>query len=738
MVGQTISHYKVIEKLGEGGMGVVYKAEDTKLDRLAALKFLPQHLTANESEKVRFLQEARAASALNHPNVCTIYGIEEHNGQQFIEMEYVDGVTLRKKCESSPLPLNDAMGYAIQIGEALHEAHSKGIVHRDIKCENIMVNSKNQIKVMDFGLAKMKGSMRLTKTSSTVGTLAYMSPEQIQGMKIDHRADLWSFGVVLYEMITGELPFKADHNAALMYMIINVEAPELQEKDERVIPGMLALVRGLLEKNRERRISSADEVVQRLRSVVRDSSRPAPKADDRRSIAVLPFANLSPDPDNEYFSAGITDEITGSLSRLKQLKVCSRSMALQYNGKLIDPRIVGRELTADVILEGSIRRIGNRIRMAAELTDTRTGFQLWAQSYDRQIEDVFAVQDEIARTIVDALELQLTSADRSDLLQKYKANVQAYEEYLRGRFMFNKRQNDAVKEAIVHFRRAIEIDLNYTLAYAGLAICYSSNYVSMDSTEALLLGNEALQKAIALEPDIDEVQVAWGLYLFVQCDLAKARAHYERTLQLNRSHVNAHHWLAYVYLASGDFTSALRENQEALRLEPLYLIINAYAAFIHFCMGNCQQALEALEKSLEIDDTFSPGHHIKAWVLTWMGRNDDAIQSADDAAKGWGDHQLLSVVRAVIAARRGNNSDALAQLNHLRDKERSGTYVHPFDYASIHAALGNRDEMFAALELASDVRFYWWFVLLKVHPLFTPYHSEDRFQAVLNKLGLRQ
>lgn len=739
MIGQKVAHYRILEKIGAGGMGVVYKAQDTRLDRIVALKFLPSHLTSDEAGRVRFLQEARAASALNHPNVCTIHGIEEDGDRQFIVMEFVDGVTLRQK---SPVKdLAEATKYAIQISEALKAAHGKGIVHRDIKSENIMLTGEGRIKVTDFGLAMIKGESSLTRTPAALGTMAYMSPEQAQGMDVDHRTDLWSLGVVMYEMITGELPFKADHHAALMYAIVHEEMPSLQEINPDFPPELTGLVQALLEKDRERRIGSADEVVQRFRKLKADldSGKPSQRTNRTKSIAVLPFANLSPDPDNEFFAAGITDEITGSLSRLQQLKVCSRSMALQYRGKLIDPRVVGKDLSADVILEGSIRRIGNRIRLAVGLTDARTGFQLWAESFDRQIEDVFAVQDEIARTVVEALELHLTSTDRTDLLQKYKTNAQAYDEYLRGRFLWNKRQVQATMEAIEHLRRAIEIDPGYALAYTDLATCYSllSNYAWMDSKEAYRLGDEILQKAISLDPDLDEVQVVRGEYFFVQCDLDQAKAQYERALQSNRSHVTAHHWLAYVYLARGDFANAIRENQEALRLEPLSLIINAYAGFAHFCMKNYQLALQSLDKAVELESSFSAGHHIKAWILAWMGRYDEALRSVEDAEKIWtADHRQLLTVRGVIEARRGNAAAAEKYVDRLKTKEKSGTFVHPFEYACIHAALGQQDKMLNALERAAGVRFYWWFTLLKVHPVFEPYREDARFKEIVKKLAL--
>src|ERR1041384_4637793 len=413
MIGQTISHFKILAQLGEGGMGVVYKAQDTELDRFVALKFLPQRLTSNEAERARFLQEAKAASALNHPNVCIIYGIDEYQGQKFIEMEYVDGVTLRARVAESPLKISDALSFAIQIGEALNEAHGKGIVHRDIKCENIMLNSKNQIKVMDFGLAKLKGSLKLTKTSSTVGTLGYMAPEQIQGGEVDARSDIFSFGVVLFEMLTGRLPFRGEHEAAMMYSIVNESPESALTFREEVPPEIDRIIRRALEKDPEDRYQHIDDMVSEIRRTQKQSSRvvrpeagaiprpfqstshspvaePAPVTRSRRTLwialagalvvvcgaavllirrpaetgkpadssrkmlVVLPFENLG-SQDQEYFADGITEEITSRLSGLSGLGVIARSSAMQYKKTTKPVKQIGEELGVGYILQGTIR-----------------------------------------------------------------------------------------------------------------------------------------------------------------------------------------------------------------------------------------------------------------------------------------------------------------------------------------------------------------------------------------------
>jgi serine/threonine protein kinase len=435
MIGTTISHYEILDKLGEGGMGVVYKAHDTKLDRLVAMKFLPHHLTLNEAEQARFLQEARAASALNHPNVCTIYDIKEENNQQFIVMEFVDGTTMKQKVPIRKL--QDALTFAVQIGEALREAHGKGIVHRDIKCENIMVNSKNHVKVMDFGLAKLKGSLKQTKTSSTAGTLAYMAPEQIQGGEVDARSDIFSFGVVLFEMITGHMPFRGEHEAAMMYSILNEEPETVLMGRPDSPPDIDRIIHRALEKDPEDRYQHIDDAVSELRKVQKQTTRVThpsgatspettptgrvsagagsplhAKSRTRRlaalatflvllaagaigyvtlfvkhqsidSIAVLPFENAGAEPNSEYLGDGIAESLINTLSRLSNLSVMSSSAVSHFKGKDIDPQKAGKDLGVKAVLRGRVTQRGDNLQISAELVDVSNNTHIWGQQYTR-------------------------------------------------------------------------------------------------------------------------------------------------------------------------------------------------------------------------------------------------------------------------------------------------------------------------------------------------------------------
>ena len=397
MIGQTISHYKILEKLGEGGMGVVYKAHDTKLDRMVALKFLPPHLNASEQDKARFIQEAKAAAALNHPNVCSVIDISEHDGTMFIVMEFVDGQTLREK--KGTVSFKQAIDIGIQIADGLATAHEKGIVHRDIKSDNILVTKDGRVKIMDFGLAKLKGGVHLTRSGSTVGTIGYMSPEQIQGLEVDQRTDLWAFGVVLYEMLTGELPFHEEHEAAIMYEILNVDPKVVQSYRPDIPEHLQGLVTHLLQKDSRKRVATAADVIERLKT----TPTIAPPSTPEKSIAVLYFENMSSEKESEYFCAGMTEDIITDLSKIKELKVVSRTDVLPFRNKEVNTRQVGETLRVNYVLEGSVRKAGNKIRITAQLIDVRNGYHLWAERFDRLVEDIFELQDEVSQKIAEAL-----------------------------------------------------------------------------------------------------------------------------------------------------------------------------------------------------------------------------------------------------------------------------------------------------------------------------------------------
>ncbi len=693
MIGSTISHYKVLEKLGEGGMGVVYKAQDTKLDRFVALKFLPAHVSKSEQEKSRFIQEAKSASALNHPNVCTIYGIDEFEGQQFIEMELVDGGTLRDKIsESQLLSIKQVVEYAVQIGEALHEAHSKGIVHRDIKAENIMVNSKNQIKVMDFGLAKLKGSLKLTRTSSTIGTLAYMSPEQIQGIEADTRSDIFSFGVVLFELATGKMPFRGEHEAAIMYSIVN-EEPEDALKFRSDIPGeLLHVLKKSLEKDPEDRYQSMSEIIVDLRRLKKESSRvvrtqefvrsedprsaiSSPLAaksipfkkygiaaatilgvvvlflykdtvvsvlgggEDKKIIVVLPFENLGPD-DKDYFVDGMTDEVTSKLSGLSGLKVIARSSAMQYRNTTKTLKQIGAELGVNYVLQGTVRweTEGGKtnVRVNPTLIKVEDETQAWSESMESVLSTAFKLQSDIAGRVAGAMNVALAGTEKKTLETSLTENSEAYDIYLQAieyssRSM-SQQDNDI---AIRLLEQAVKIDPKFAAAYAKLAKVHASYYwFFYDRTEnRIQKAKNAAMKSIEIAPDLSESREAMGWYYYhTQLDYANALKEFALALKFSPSNVDVHYGIAAVKRRQGDMRGSVESFQRAIEGNPR-------ATDIIRQLGETQTLVrdyEHADKSLERSIAMSPDVVTIYWdrirnELLWKGDVASAKRMFADA-----------------------------------------------------------------------------------------------------------
>jgi len=526
MIGRIISHYKILEKLGEGGVGVVYKGEDTKLKRTVALKFLPAELTRDPDAKKRFVHEAQAAGALDHPNICTIYEIDEAEGHTFISMACIEGQSLKDKIESgpvgangrSPLPIDEALDIAIQVAEGLQAAHEKGIIHRDIKSANIMVTEKGQAKIMDFGLAKLAGQVRLTKTGTTVGTVAYMSPEQARGEEVDHRTDIWSYGVVLYEMVTGQLPFKGEYDQAVVYSILNEEPEPMTGLRTGVPMELERVVNKALVKSLDSRYQNAGDILVDLRLLRKELELMASKEQPSRenpqpSIAVLPFYNLSADKEQEYFCEGMTEEIINALTHVEGLRVVARTSAFSFRGKEIDVGEIGRKLSVETLLEGSVRKAANRLRIWVQLVNVVDGYHLWSERYDREMEDVFAVQDEISLAIADKLKVKLLRGEKTKLITHHTDDLEAYNLYLRGRYLWNKRTEGGIKKAIEHFKQAIKKDPSYALAYTGLADSYSTltSYISILPKEVFPKGRDAALKALEIDDTLAEAHASLAL-----------------------------------------------------------------------------------------------------------------------------------------------------------------------------------------------------------------------------------
>ncbi len=608
MIGRTVSHYEVLGQIGGGGMGVVYKARDRRLDRLVALKFLLPALGTNETAKDRFIREAKAASALDHPNICTIFDIDEtEEGQLFIAMAYCEGESLKKKLERSPLPVGEALGVATQVAEGLQSAHERGIVHRDIKPANIVVTPGGQARILDFGVAKVVEAKDLTCPGSLLGTPAYMSPEQARGQGVDHRTDIWSLGVVLYEALSGRLPFRGEGDAAVLHSILNDPFEPVSGLPSRVAAGLQEVFGATLVKSPARRYQRTADLVQALKSLRRKlhaaetSTRLVAPARSVPTLAVLPFADMSPGKDQEYFCEGVAEELINALAQIDRLQVASRTSSFQFKGTATDIRAIGERLGARIVLEGSVRKAGERLRITAQLINVADGYRLWSERYDRDLKDVFAIQDDIARNIVRALRLVLSDQEMHALRRIPTSNLDAYDAYLRGRQFFWRMQGQSHRFAREMFRRAGQLDPGFALAHAGTADCSSMLHMYWESTaENLHTADEASRRALALAPDLAEPHVSRGLVLSLTRRFAEAEGEFEAALRLNARLFEAHYFYARTCFALGKYDAAIEHYESAAAARPEDYQVPVLASMAYQRLGREEEWREAQRRGVAL------------------------------------------------------------------------------------------------------------------------------------------
>ncbi|HEV2495553.1 MAG TPA: protein kinase [Terriglobia bacterium] len=664
MIGKTVSHYRIHERLGGGGMGVVFRAEDTRLGRQVALKFLPEDLSKDPMALERFKREARAASTLNHPHICTIYDIGDFEGQPFIAMELLEGQTLRYRIAAKPLRIEELLDLAIQMAEALSVAHAKGIVHRDIKPPNIFITAQGQVKVLDFGLAKLApqairaavaaaddgatvaniADSAVTDRGTAMGTVTYMSPEQARGEEVDARSDLFSFGAVLYEMATGQQAFAGVTNAVIFDLILNRQPTPALSLNPSLPADLVRVINKALEKDPDLRYQGAGELLSDLKRLRRDTSsgrlaaaqasgRLQPGTETQRSLAVLYLSNKSGSPEDEYFRDGITEDIVIELSKIKDLRVFPISAVSAYRDKPVAEPQVGEQMGATHVLSGSIRRAGNRLRLTAQLVETRTGHAIWAERYDRQLEDVFAIQDEIAHSIAGALKLVLSEQEKVAIGKAATVNVKAYDYYLRGRQFFHQFRRKSYEFAQQMFERAIEIDPNYARAYAGIADCCSFLYSSFQAgSNNREKADEASRRALELDPDLAEAHAARGLAVSLRQQYDEALKEFHTAIRLDPNLFEAYYFYARALFMQGKMEEAARMFEQAHRVNPEDFQAPSLLAQVYEHLGrrtDCEaahrRALKIIRKHIELHTDDARALYLGANALSHLGERAEAL-----------------------------------------------------------------------------------------------------------------
>ncbi len=637
MIGQTFSHYKILEKLGEGGMGIVYKAEDTNLKRNVAIKFLPRQIASQKEEKERFKVEARAAASLNHPNIATIHSIEEVNSETFIVMEYIEGVELKDKIAAGPIKLNEALDIVRKISDGLGAAHLKGIIHRDIKSSNIMITSDGKIKIMDFGLAKVKGSGLTTKIGTTMGTAAYMSPEQASAEKVDQRTDIWSVGVIFYELLTGELPFKADYDAAWTYVILNKDPLRPSELDRKIPATVDSVVLRMLEKDREKRYSNTQELIRDLEKIQAEITNTELET-KVKAIAVLPFNNISAEKESDYFSDGLTEELIMNLSRLKDMRVVSRTTSMQYKGTNKGIKDIGRDLGVRYIIEGSVRKFQDNLRITAQLIDVEKDAQLWAETYKGNLADVFDIQEKVSKQIVDALTLKLTPMEKVVLEKRATLNSEAFDCYLRARDFLNKRTKNSINFAIQQFQKAIEFDPRYAGAYAGLGEAYATLYQYFESrVQWLDKAIESSLKAITYDYNLSDAYSSLALAYFYKKSNDEAFEAGKRAIELDPHNFNGYWILGRIYHSTDRDKEAIDLLKKVIELNPEFFSAYKDLKIVYDRTGQKEKSKEILVESLDVYPKYFMQHPDDArahlYYATTLAEANKIEEAKAEAAK---------------------------------------------------------------------------------------------------------
>lgn len=743
MIGSTVKQYRIEEKLGAGGMGDVYLAQDTRLDRQVALKFLPFFMVESSDDKDRFLLEAKAAARLNHPNIAQVFGFEEEEGRLFIVMEYIAGTSLREIIDdSSPKSLKEILNWIRQVGEALSKAHQKGITHRDIKPDNIMITPDGTVKIVDFGLAKLTDYSGITDSEKTLGTAAYMSPEQAEGRDVDHRTDIWSLGVVLYEALTEVKPFKGNHLYAIVYSILSSKPKSIHQFKPDFPEELDTIIERALAKNPDERYQQVEDMLEDLHLLERGSEL----TDDISagtgrsrlpSIAVLSFINISADKEQEYFCDGMAEEIINALSQLDGLRVVARTSAFSFKGKDEDIRVIGQKLNVGSVLEGSVQKAGNRVRIAVKLTNTIDGFQVWSERYERELKDIFSIQDEISLAVVEYLKVKLLGEEETEITKRNTEDLDAHNSYLQGLYFWGMRTAEGFKKAIDFFERAIALDPQYAAAHAGIADVYNSMgyWNLLLPREAFPLAKAASKRALEIDDRHSDAHSTLGwIYTIYDWDWTAAENQFRWAIELNPNSARSRNWYAVHLSFRGRFDEAIKEVDHALELDPLSLLINANAGAIRYCARRYDEAEVMYYRTLELEPNFGVARFFYGCLCIQKGKYEEAISELKKAADLAGNLPWVLGCLGMAYAYSGQRDKAEELLEKLETRSKE-EYVSPVGAALIHLGLGEIDKFREWTEEALDYRDVT-LPHLKVFPEFDSVRSEPWFQEILKRMRL--